>query len=322
METPSFLKRKDIMRKIFIMACAALLCAATAQANPLVKVNPKDRYSRPPGIVIPQDNSPDSIELRRAIEADASDRGMKSPDTGKKLDATTRPPQNRQYFDMVDATDRVKIHFIYAVPAGGFDRGFDLTNAIPYLSSSANRWLAAQTKKKFLLDTYEDHLDITFVSLPNSEDYYQSYGSGKHSAIVEELRSIGHIQQNKIYVVYYEGWHSYACADAEPRGPTTVVYMWACGIDSSSVAQSPTADPDYHEFVFLHEVVHNTVGISPEAPNSAGGYHVTDSPEDLMYAGDQVWRPAILDYNNDDYYNRKSLPDPIVNLKDSTLLTR
>ena len=44
---------------------------------------------------------------------------------------------------MADTTDRVKIHFVYAVPAGGFDRGFNLTNAIPYLSSSANRWLAA-----------------------------------------------------------------------------------------------------------------------------------------------------------------------------------
>lgn len=306
------------MRTLLAIACAAVLCCSSALAGVTSKVNPKDRYVKPKSLVIPQDNSPESVELRKALEADASDRPVQ--ETGKKTDATIRPPTNRQYYDNPDATDRLKVHLIYAVPYGGVDRAFDLSNAIPNSIGSANRWLAAQTKSKFLLDTYGDHLDITYGALPNTEEYYRQQGSGAHHAVINDLRYIIKLEENKIWVVYYEGWHHYACADAEWQGKTTVIYMSACGMDASVMAQSPTADPDYHEFVFLHELIHNTTGPSFEAPNISRGAHVGDSRYDVMYAGDEMWEPSILDYNNDDYYNRKSLPAGLMNLKDSPLL--
>jgi hypothetical protein len=308
------------MRTLATMACTALLCCTYAQAGTTSTVNPKERYVKPPGLFIPQDNSPESVELRRAVEADASDRAP--GDTGRKPDATARPPQNRQYVDNPDATGRPKIHLIYAVPYGSVDRGFDLSNAIPNLTSSANRWLALQTKNKFRMDTYGDHLDITFAALPNTEEFYRSQNGWTHFQVINDLWNMNQIQENKYYVVYYDGGHNYACADAQWQGKTTVVYMAACGLDTSVVAQTPSSDPDYHEFVFLHEVIHNTVGVSYEAPNHIGSGHVGDSPQDVMYAGEQIWQPAILDYNNNDYYNRKSLPGTLLNLKDSTLLTR
>jgi hypothetical protein len=310
------------MRAPSAMLCAALFCCTSAFADVTSRVNPKERYIKPKGLVIPQDKSTESIELRQALEEDASDQPLQGP--GKKIDATTRPPTNRQYVDNPDATDRLKVHIIYAVPYGGIDRAFDLSSAIPNSISSANRWLAAQTKKKFLLDTYGDHLDITYGALPNTEAFYREQGPWAHDTVINDLRHIIKLDENKIWVVYYEGWHHYACADAQWQGKTTVIYMGACGMDASVVAQSPTADPDYHEFVFLHELIHNITGPSLEAPNISPthGAHVADSRHDVMYAGDEMWEPSVLDYNNDDYYNKKSLPAALVNLADSPLLTK
>ena len=69
-------------------------------------------------------------------------------------------------------------------------------------------------------------------------------------------------------------------------------------------------------------MVHLTTGISLDAPNGTEFGHVGDSPEDLMYSGDQVWTPSIVDYNKDDYCNRKALPAGTANLTDSPLLSR
>jgi Divergent InlB B-repeat domain len=35
--------------------------------------------------------------------------------------------------------------------------------------------------------------------------------------------------------------------------------------------------------------------------------HVSDSPTDLMYAGDEAWRPSVLDVGRDDYYHAHRL---------------
>jgi hypothetical protein len=34
--------------------------------------------------------------------------------------------------------------------------------------------------------------------------------------------------------------------------------------------------------------------------------HVSDSPTDLMYAGDQPWQPSVLDFGKDDYFQHKN----------------
>ena len=53
----------------------------------------------------------------------------------------------------------------------------------------------------------------------------------------------------------------------------------------------------------LHEVLH-TMGFVPTcAPHHTRDGHVSDNPRDLMYAGDEPWRPAVLDVGNDDYFH-------------------
>ena len=52
----------------------------------------------------------------------------------------------------------------------------------------------------------------------------------------------------------------------------------------------------------------HTIGFVPTcAPNHTRAGHVSDSPTDLMYAGDEPWRPAVLDVGRDDYYHAHRL---------------
>jgi hypothetical protein len=61
------------------------------------------------------------------------------------------------------------------------------------------------------------------------------------------------------------------------------------------------------DFAVLHEVMH-TMGFVPTcAPHHTRGGHVSDSPTDLMYAGDEPWRPSVLDVGQDDYYHAHRL---------------
>jgi hypothetical protein len=57
------------------------------------------------------------------------------------------------------------------------------------------------------------------------------------------------------------------------------------------------------DFAILHEVLH-TMGFVPTcAPHHTRNGHVSDDPRDIMYAGDEPWRPAVLDVGQDDYYH-------------------
>jgi hypothetical protein len=68
----------------------------------------------------------------------------------------------------------------------------------------------------------------------------------------------------------------------------------------------------------LHEVLHVLGFVAQCAPNHTLAGHTSDGPEDLMYAGNQPWRPAVLDTNRDDYYGTGSSVCP--DLADSAFL--
>jgi len=67
------------------------------------------------------------------------------------------------------------------------------------------------------------------------------------------------------------------------------------------VGADPT-NPGYIDFGMLHEIFHTLGAVPTCAPHQTQGGHVSDSPADLMYAGDQPWMPSILDIGRDDYY--------------------
>lgn len=247
--------------------------------------------------------------------------------------AAQNPPTNRSYRDNPDFGQFNMIHFVYAVPQGAVDRGLDLTTTIPYSASSFNNWLATQTGGRVLtFDTYHHHLDITFASLPQTDQAYAAYGAFRRDHIEADLRSLGWMEPTKIYVVYYEGSNQATCADAPhpPDLPGQAVVIYLHGLEqvpgvppcaTNAFASNPTAPPGYQEYVAIHEILHAHGIVSTAAPHYSMNGHVSDSPTDLMYAGSEPWSPSILDYGRDDYYNPNGLPAGIINFANSPFLS-
>ena len=60
--------------------------------------------------------------------------------------------------------------------------------------------------------------------------------------------------------------------------------------------------PGYLELAMVHEVMHALGFVPTCAPHHTRRGHVSDSPNDLMYAGDAPWSPTTLDVGRNDYF--------------------
>jgi hypothetical protein len=73
----------------------------------------------------------------------------------------------------------------------------------------------------------------------------------------------------------------------------------------------PGDAPGYLEISMLHEIMHTLGFVATCAPNQWRAGHVSDDPNDLIWAGDGVWVPdgwtaVKLDAGNDDYYKHSN----------------
>ena len=211
--------------------------------------------------------------------------------------------------DRPDERTGSQVHAVYALPSDGADRGLDTNGTITASVSNWQAWLRGQTGGRGLnLDTAGGELDVTFVRLPGTDAQYAARGVFVRDAIERDLASAGLAAPGKLYLVYYDGSSTAACGGGAypPSLPGTVgaVYLRATyggGLLCYDPARS-LAGLQIMDFAILHEALH-TMGIVPAcAPNHTRGGHVSDSPTDLMYAGDQPWRPATLDVGRNDYF--------------------
>lgn len=78
---------------------------------------------------------------------------------------------------------------------------------------------------------------------------------------------------------------------------------------NTNILGSSQTVPGYSDIGMLHEFIH-AMGLSPTcASNHHLAGHVSDSPNDLMWAGYALWElPPRLDIGNDDYF-RHGNPD-------------
>jgi hypothetical protein len=172
------------------------------------------------------------------------------------------------------------------------------------------RWFESQTLGGGLrLDTSGGELDVSFHRLADTNASLAGRGLFLRDAIEQALRAAGFNRPDKVYAVYYDGSSTAACGGGAwpPTLPGNVgaVYMRA-----THGAGLPCYDPSLSrhglqimDFAVLHEVLH-TMGFVPTcAPHHTRSGHVSDDPRDLMYAGDEAWRPAVLDVGQDDYYH-------------------
>jgi hypothetical protein len=216
----------------------------------------------------------------------------------------------RSTTDRPDDASGPQIHALYVLPSDGADRALDTNGTIAASTANWQAWVKAQTFNNGLrLDTSGGELDVTFVRLGKTDAQLAGRGLSLRDAIEDELRAKGLIRQGKVYATYYDGSSAVACGGGAwpPKLPGSVAALYLRATYGPGATcyepERSRAGLQIMDFAILHEVMH-TLGYVPScAPNHTRDGHVSDSPRDLMYAGDEPWRPAVLDVGSDDYFH-------------------
>jgi hypothetical protein len=211
-----------------------------------------------------------------------------------------------------DLPGREQVHVLYVLPSDGTDHSLDTNGAIAASVDSWQRWMRSQTGGRALVvDTAGGALDVTFVRLDATDAELAGHGLSIRDELEARLTALGFDVSTKVYAVYYDGSANGACGGAAwpPTLPGNMGAIYLHGhpggaapsCDSNSLA-APGADPGYLDFAILHEMMH-TLGYAPRcATHHTREGHTSDSPTDLMYAGDEPWQPSVLDVGHDDYF--------------------
>jgi Divergent InlB B-repeat domain len=216
----------------------------------------------------------------------------------------------RSTVDRPDDRSGSQVHVLYVVPADGQDRALDTDGTIEMSVGSFQAWLRGQTGGRALrVDTFQGALDVSFVRLAESDAAIAANGAFVRDAIEQELRTRGFADPAKIYAVYYDGSSTFACGGGAwpPSLPGTVAALYLrATYGDGLVCYDPArsrAGLQLMDLALLHETLH-TMGFVPAcAPHHTRAGHTSDSPTDLMYAGDQPWVPSVLDVGRDDYFD-------------------
>lgn len=225
----------------------------------------------------------------------------------------------RETVDRADEVSGSQVHVMYVLPSDGADQSLDSNGSIATSVAAFQKWLQNQTGGKGLkLDTSGGALDVTFFRMGKTDEEIKATGANVVGEIQTAIINAGLTQPDKIYSVYYGGGSTYACGGAAwpPTVPgiTAAMYLLACPESSLTTSED---NPGYWEYAMLHDTFH-VLGIVPAcAPNHTLAGHVSDSTNDLMYAGPESrapWYPSVLDYNNNDYFkNEKTTCLDLVN---------
>jgi hypothetical protein len=213
--------------------------------------------------------------------------------------------------DRVDDIAGKQVHVVYALPSNGRDRRLDTSGALAASVDSFQRWLGGQTGgRRFRIDTYKGSPDVSFARLPATGRKLAAEGDFIRDAIERLLIKAGFVDPEKVYAVYYDGTARGSCGSGawppELKGTVAAEYLRGDaddpGLCESIPLAAPGGPPGDWEYGMAHEIVH-TLGFVPRcAPHHVLDGHVSDSPTDLMYSGDQPWSPSTLDVGRDDYY--------------------
>ena len=216
-----------------------------------------------------------------------------------------------------DVSGLQQVHLLYVLASDGEDRALDTDGTLVASAASAQAWLAAQTGgRTFRVDRFAGAPDITFVRLSQSEADLAVNGLFIRDELERRLVARGFTDPLKIYAVYYDGAANGACGSAfyPPSLPGSVVALYLRGLPGPGFL--PCADnsfagasdpPRYWEFSLLHEIVHGLGHVPACAPHYRLTGHTSDSPTDLMYAGQEPWTPSVLDVGRDDYFGHGRL---------------
>jgi len=200
---------------------------------------------------------------------------------------------------------------MYILPSDGADAELDTNGTIAASVANFETWFRGQTGGQGLrLDTYQGQVDVTFFRSTKTDSEIAANGLYVRDELEREIRASGFTDPNKIYAAYYGGSTSApnTCGGGAwpPTLPGTLAALYlgatfGAGYPCYTPAQS-FSGLQIMDLAIVHEVMH-TLGFVPAcAPHFTRAGHVSDSPNDLLYAGDAPWTPGVLDVGHDDYF--------------------
>lgn len=251
---------------------------------------------------------PQPVELHARVRARNS-CGVGSPSDDVIVAGLARTYE-RTGIDRPDDAGGFEIKIIYVVPSDGQDRQLDTDGTLVRTVAAFRKWFERQTGRMLRLDLFNGVPDIAFVRVSRGDAALASVGAFVRDELQRELMALGFNDARKVYAVYYGGTSTWACGGGAwpPTLVGSVAAMYLNGLPAGPVPCSAnrfTSSIDqagYLELAMLHEIVHTLGFVATCAPHHTRSGHSSDSPIDLMYAGDQAWRPAVLDINRDDYF--------------------
>lgn len=224
---------------------------------------------------------------------------------------------NRTNENRPDEISGYQIQVMYVIPKDGKDEGLDTNSQIATSVMAIQQWFVGQTgNQRFRLDTFHGALDIPFVRLSHTDSDIKSSGTKVRDRLEAELKRLGFNDPHKLYAVYYGGSSAVNCGGhAYPPkkiGNVAAVFLQGTSQENRVCGMNHLAtnvnQPGYVELEITHQIIHGLGFAQPCAnhytqPKLPG--HVSDSPKDLLYDGNKMWQPSILDLNHDDYFRHK-----------------
>ena len=200
----------------------------------------------------------------------------------------------RSVLDRPDDVEGRQLHAVYVKAAGAPDRALDTGLEIAAALRDFDAWMRSETGGTGIrLDTFDGHLDITYLPLPMSmEEYVESgdcLGDRCPSDIDFEqlLIEAGYHDPTKTYAFFYDGGISpnRLCGGARINSRSLLINL--DDFTERSCTLPWRAEP-LDEFALGHlvghELLHTLGAVCLAAPSADGGLHSTD-PSDFMNAG-------------------------------------
>jgi hypothetical protein len=211
---------------------------------------------------------------------------------------------NRTIENRPDEVSGYQIQVMYVIPKDGKDEALDTNDKIANSVAAWQQWFVGQTKsQRFRLDTFNGALDIPFVRLSQTDSQIKSTGAKVRDLIEAELKTLGFNDPQKLYAVYYGGSSSVACG-GHAFPPKKIGHVAAVFLHGTSRENRPCESNEL-KLEMIHQIIHGLGYAQPCATHYTEQRlpgHVSDSPKDLLYDGNEMWQPSILDIGHDDYF--------------------
>ena len=200
---------------------------------------------------------------------------------------------DRSTMDRPDDISGPQIHFVYAVPVGGNDRGYDRTGDMTVVANLMHTWLQAEAGMTWRLDTYNGQVDVSFLPIQWTGARYAGLIFDAFANALETQPG-RQLHPQKTYAVFFD-------YDGLSQGEFPINGV-AGRLGQSWMAITLIPGP-FHEQIAgtaIHEIIHTFGAVASCAPNANAAFHVDDSRLDIMGGGDFIG--GVLDWGRDDYF--------------------